>query len=151
MSDTVSPVVGKKYNTRSEGVVGPMERPAGGWSSDVTAVFDGKGWYKSGAYSYSGSSRFDLVSELVPWDATTADGVKGIIAENEFRPVSDEGPVRTVTRQEIISGTYDGVVVSYEHDHRLTVHFMVERPSADTLDRAAAVLTALAGALRDGN
>lgn len=66
-------------------------------------------------------------------------------AEN-FEPV---GPIRTVTREEIIPGTYDGVVVSYEHDHRLTVHFMVERPSPDSLTRAAAVLTALAGALRD--
>lgn len=69
--------------------------------------------------------------------------------ESEMELVSD-GPVRTVTRQEITPGTYDGVVVSYEHDHRLTVHFMVERPSPGRLTRAAAVLTALAGALRDG-
>lgn len=62
-----------------------------------------------------------------------------------------EGPVRTVTRQEIIPGTYDGVVIKgYSVPGWVIVEIGEQRMTADQLDRAAAVLTALAGALRDG-
>jgi hypothetical protein len=71
-----------------------------------------------------------------------------------FEPV---GPVRTVTRQEIIPGTYDGVSVQrYAKDPSGVIRVslfahdeMHRKMTADELDRAAAVLTALAGALRD--
>jgi hypothetical protein len=65
-----------------------------------------------------------------------------------FEPV---GPVRTVTRQEIIPGTYDGVRVGEPgaDNGAVWVEIVYDRFDAATLTRAAAVLTALAGALRD--
>lgn len=93
---------------------------------------------------------YETVVTGVPENLTYTDikGNKGIYARTRDWELVQDGPVRTVTRQEIVPGTYDGVVVSYEHDHRLTVHFMVERPSPDALTRAAAVITALADALK---
>jgi hypothetical protein len=60
----------------------------------------------------------------------------------------EEGPVR----QEIIPGMYDGVRVGPPRDGAKTVpvDMVWGYYSADSLTRAAAVLTALAGALRDG-
>lgn len=69
--------------------------------------------------------------------------------ESEMEPVA-EGPVRTVTRQEIIPGTHDGVVVRVHDESSVYVEYCGAAKTADQLERAAAVLTALAGALRDG-
>lgn len=68
-----------------------------------------------------------------------------------FKLVSGS-PVRTVTRQEIIPGTYDGVRVGPPGEGAKTVpvDMVWGYYTADSLTRAAAVLTALAGALRDG-
>lgn len=65
--------------------------------------------------------------------------------------VPNTGPVRTVTRQEIIPGTYDGVVVmGVDPGGELHVSLIpMATRDPDRLERAAAVLTALAGALRD--
>lgn len=65
-----------------------------------------------------------------------------------------ESPVRTVTRQEIIPGTYDGVSVKEQlpqssQPGHVNVAIPPTHMDHDALTRAAAVLTALAGALRD--
>lgn len=65
-----------------------------------------------------------------------------------FKLVSDS-PVRTVTRQEIIPGTYDGVRVGDPFRNGVTVEIERAHMDPDRLTRAASVLTALAGALRD--
>lgn len=63
---------------------------------------------------------------------------------------TDEGPVRTVQR--IVPGTYDGVIVKGFAAPEWVILEVGERlMTADSLERAAAVLTALAGALRDGS
>jgi hypothetical protein len=67
--------------------------------------------------------------------------------ESEMELIQDS-PVRTVTRQEIIPGTYDGVKVGERMPNEVWVG-LSGCMNADQLERAAAVLTALAGALRD--
>lgn len=123
--------VGEYYMTAGGQKVGPMEL----WSESVEHPF------RVAGLTHHFTSGGDL------W---RVDGTSDYCGKSgQIVAIWTEGPIRTVTRQEIIPGTYDGVVVSYEHDHRLTVSFMVERPSSDALTRAVAVLTALAGALRD--
>lgn len=68
-----------------------------------------------------------------------------------FWELAPTGPVvtETVTKTRIVPGVWACVWVSYEHEDRLTVQYMVEQPSADQLDAAAAVLSELAKGLRD--
>ena len=87
------------------------------------------------------------------WYADPSDGTyNGLLQESDFEPAT---PVvtRTVTRQEIVPGTYDGVVVESAHVSKVFVRLANQDAgfTEGELDRAAAVLTALAGALRDGN
>lgn len=116
---------GKYYRTRNGRKVGPMARHEYGWTADDGfRIYDADGKRVLG---FGTPEPTDLVAE---W--------------------ADEGPVRTVTRQEIIPGTYDGVKVGERIENFVSVEFHVLLADADQIERAAAVLTALAGALRDG-
>lgn len=100
----------------------------------------------SGMSEYFGGEPF-TVKESHPTYVVDPNG--GQHGHQFLRPV--EGPVRTVTRREIIPGTYDGVgIKDYSVPEWVIVEIGEQRMTADELDRAAAVLTALAGALRDG-
>lgn len=115
---------GKHYRTRDGRKVGPMALFGPLWGTGD----EPRGWYEDGRRSVIVEDPRDLISE---W--------------------TDEGPVRTVTRQEITPGTYDGVVVMANLDpYSVNVAIIPTHMNADELERAAAVLTALAGALRDG-
>lgn len=93
---------------------------------------------------------YDAGADRVWYMDRDEDIVHGDI--NAFELIS-ESPVRTVTRQEIVPGTYDGVNVMLPDDvvDHVRVALFLRAPSADQLERAAAVLTALAGALRDAS
>lgn len=119
---------GKYYRTRDGRKVGPAKKLYGG-----RFEFDG-------AHSHCHASDGKYLGR---------DSSLDIVAE------WTEGPVRTV--QQIVPGTYDGVGVGSEvtgHPQRevmvriATDHGPMVCMDADALDRAAAVLTALAGALR---
>jgi hypothetical protein len=126
----VNPNGGEKYG--KEGDVATVLVPVTGYSHEYT----------------SNQAEVDLpgcdIEPNVPWSV--------------LELVSNTGPVRTVTRQEIIPGTYDGVSVQrYAKDPSGVIRVslfahdeMHRKMTAAELDRAAAVLTALAGALRDG-
>lgn len=92
----------------------------------------------------------DVGADRVWYRDRDEDIVHGDI--NAFELIS-KGPIRTVTRQEIIPGTYDGVVVmGVDPGGELHVSLIpMATRDPDRLDRAAAVLTALAGALRDAS
>lgn len=79
------------------------------------------------------------------------DGSCPYLPERDVVALWSEGPVRTVQR--IIPGTYDGVVVESAHVSKVFVRLANQDAgfTAHELDRAAAVLTALAGALRDAS
>lgn len=127
MNQTVKPEVGGTYITADGEKVGPMEAPAPNmWAENVHVVFGRRAWYAGGNYHRGGSHRSDIVA------------------------VAQPSPVRTVTRQEIIPGTYDGVCVRPLPGRNVDVSLEGYVYNADALERAAAVLTALAGALRDG-
>lgn len=131
-------IVGETYRSARGEKIGPVEH----WAGNTDRVrngpkIDGRYWFM---------------------DGTGGGYAKG----NDLVAVWSEGPVRTVSRQEIIPGTYDGVVVGRQieepdcdspdlaHVHKILVTLSGYK-KASQLERAAAVLTALAGALRDGN
>jgi len=122
-------------------------------AGQTVEVVTGKDWSEG----FQNGNRITL-ERLIPsreafageWEVRAANGVAGIISEKNFRSLPT-GPVvtETVTKTRIVPGVWDSVWVSYEHDERLTVQYMIEKPSADQLDAAAAVLSALAKGLRD--
>jgi hypothetical protein len=119
---------GKYYRTRDGQKMGPAKR------------------------RLSGYENFPWDFEQNPHRYYTDEGISGVGGYPEEDLISewtDDGPIRTVTRQEIIPGTYDGVTV---HDPGSKYVRVVINDAMDhgALTRAAAVLTALAGALRDG-
>lgn len=65
--------------------------------------------------------------------------------------VAPTGPVvtETVTKTRIVPGVYDGVYVDGTDWTKFSVQLLIGTPSADQLDAAAAVLSALAKGLRD--
>lgn len=71
---------------------------------------------------------------------------------DQLRLVQPVGPVVERTVREIVPGTYDGVYISYEALPAGSAPWVSFEGvfTADQLTRAAAVLTAIAGALRDG-
>lgn len=84
------------------------------------------------------------------WDEngnSLIDGGHDLVAE-----WTDDGPTRTVTRLEVVPGVYDGVSVMIPDNGMVNLHvmFAFNDPSADELEAAAAVLTELAKAVRDG-
>lgn len=94
------------------------------------------------------------------WDEngnSLIDGDHDIVAEwTDAEPVPPcggevpTGPTRTVTRLEVVPGVYDGVVVGDRTENFVSVEFQILLADADQLERAAAVLTELAKAVRDG-
>lgn len=122
MSDTISPVVGKTYKTRSGDIVGPMEEPSeGDWSKRVGVTFEGRGWFKDGTYSGK-PHLLDIVSEF------------------------KEGPVRNVTRLEPVEGKH-GIVQLDVHNGQIVVTISPEdghQPSGDELRSAAMILSQIA-------
>lgn len=75
-----------------------------------------------------------------------------IVAEwTDVAPCGGEVPTGP-TRLEVVPGVYDGVSVVTPDDGMVNLHvmFALHDPSADELEAAAAVLTELAKAVRDG-
>jgi hypothetical protein len=119
---------GKYYRTRDGRKVGPLRATDNGhWPMECDGT-----WWRADGESCEGS-----MARMYPENDIVAEW-------------TDEGPVRTVTRQEIIPGTYDGVCVRPLPGRKVDVSLEGCVYNADQLERAAAVLTALAGALRDG-
>ena len=67
-----------------------------------------------------------------------------------FRIIScaQTGPVRTVTRQEIVPGRYNGIDVGAENDDGIHIDLQWVRYSADELTDAIATLTAIRDAMQ---
>lgn len=135
---------GKFYRTRDGRKVGPMEVGGlvGEW--DFEADVDGQRTIDGTYCAWRADGSFD------PLDRKTPHRLD-LISE------WSDGPVRTITRQEIVPGTYDGVEVGSEvtgHPQReVMVRIAIDHGpmvcmNADQLERAAAVLTALADALK---
>ncbi len=70
---------------------------------------------------------------------------------DEYELVAPTGPVvtETVTKTRIVPGVYDRVSVWERDDGLFGIDFHVSTTTADELDAAAAVLSALAKGLRD--
>lgn len=80
-----------------------------------------------------------------PW-LTFEDGHQGYAASFETVP---EGPVRTVTRREVVDGLY-GIVAVYREQDQVRVTLTREDGTPDQLEAAARTLQQLAEALREG-
>lgn len=65
--------------------------------------------------------------------------------EQRVEPANDNSPIRTVTRREIVPGTYD--VVEVETDGWLSVKFDEAEPTASTLRSAARIFNEIADVL----
>lgn len=121
--------VWKRYRTRGGRKVGPMRSDASfGEPAFIEAEGDGRGWSLSGrAIGVEHGADEDLIAE---WT---------------------DGPVRTVTRKEIVPGTYARITVNDEGKAGLvglwlnSGHYF----SPSDLRAAAAVLLELAGALEE--
>lgn len=123
--------VWKRYRTRGGRKVGPMRSDASfGEPAFIEAEGDGRGWSLSGrAIGVEHGADEDLIAE---WT---------------------DGPVRTVTRREVVEGVYahvavcphepGTVLVGFAHPHDQHLRAM----TAPELKAAAAVLLELAGAL----
>lgn len=141
-----APVEGRYGRTRDGRKVGPIVPSGRGdlwpWEARGSSEAPGIGvplWTATGSYFPNGDAHpLDLVAEWV-----------------------DDGPVRTVTRQEIVPGTYGAVTVGRSFNvpdcgnpdipDVATVEVHIEdHLTADELDAAAHVLTKLAEALRNG-
>jgi len=128
--------VWKRYRTRGGRKVGPMRSDASfGEPAFIEAEGDGRGWSLSGrAIGVEHGADEDLIAE---WT---------------------DGPVRTVTRREIVRGQYAGVDVGEQLEipgcdnpdvppvRKVAVAYAGFRSSAE-LKAAAAVLLELVGAL----
>lgn len=127
---------GKCYRNVNGQKVGPMKRHAAAFGDQYCwKPFNVRGWWNDQGKAEPGRDCGDLVSEW-PDTATT-------------------GPTRTVTRTEIVPGVYGRVSVKKVmpgHDPSKTVNVAIPSAhlTADELDAAAAVLTELAKAVRDG-
>lgn len=126
--------VGKFYKTRDGDKVGPMEK----WAQTVahkwqqrggTNTYDGGGdiWADDGSSIYRCP---DLIAEWTEDEATT-------------------GPVRTVTRKEIVDGKYGNVEVYYDIAHGLTVTCRGCLKTHAEIRATIATLTEIAEALED--
>lgn len=125
MSNTIIPVVGKKYKTRSGEIVGPMEEPSEeDWGNRVGVTFEDRGWFKDGTYSAK-PHLLDIVSEF------------------------EEGPVRTVTRREVVGGVYGDVGVSVHPDGEIQIEMRMLTRDAKRVLSAAMILSQIAEALDD--
>jgi hypothetical protein len=142
MGDTWAPREGAYGRTRDGQRVGPLTHdprepwPGAFWRASggpvqIRGLRHPLAWWHAGCYYSDGTeSPLDLVAE---W--------------------TEDGPVRTVTRREIVPGTYGLIVVRdgpSPTGNRASVHVDAGWYSADELDAAARVLTELAGALRNG-
>ena len=117
---------GKHYRTREGSRVGPMAYHEYGWSADDGfTIYDTNGRRVLGI----GEEPTDLVAE---WQ--------------------DGGPVRTVTRREIVPGVYGIMSIKENHPrHTNSVNVCIQptHATADELDAAARTLQQLAEALRE--
>ena len=138
MGDTWAPREGAYGRTR----VGPIER-----------VFPNCGYHDDWKWRVEGGSFWDAHGKT--WDKGDAPSPSDIVAE-----WTEDGPVRTVTRREIVPGTYGHVTVGRAvnipdcanpdvPDLAAVGVYLEGDLNADELDAAARVLTKLAEALRD--
>lgn len=130
--------VGKYYKTRDGWKVGPMAASKG---HDEHFVVDGLGLFTSdGVFGWvSGGVRN---APAPSWD---------LIAEWTDAPT---GPVRTVTKREIVPGTYSGGVTVVSADDliagcRVSIATALGHADAGQLRAAIATLTEIAGALEE--
>lgn len=162
VSDTVRPVVGRRYRTRCGEIVGPMQKPRSNmWAASIAAVFGGRGWYAAGNYWIDEEHEFDLVEELPAEEAsrepnTKADTARTVVADGEVvkSPYDESGPVRTVatTRREIVPGRYGpmgliSVGVPAPGGNRIPLHVECRYYDATDLREIARILTQVADAL----
>lgn len=132
MGDTWAPREGAYGRTRDGQRVGPLRAFGYGF---IEIEGDGRLWEPDGRFV--NEMRYDMTRDLVAeW--------------------TEDGPVRTVTRREIVPGTYGRLGVGQPFEGVVPVgwvghhHTSYPRLNADELDAAARVLTQLAEALRDG-
>lgn len=78
------------------------------------------------------------------YDSKEFDQGRWFYPSRFFKPVTDEGPVRTVTRKEIVEGTYGPVVVGVR---QISVAIDRDHACAAKLRAAIATLQTLADAL----
>ena len=130
MGDTWAPREGAYGRTRDGRRVGPIER-----------VFPNCGYHDDWKWRVEGGSFWDAHGKT--WDKGDAPSPSDLVAE------WTEGPIRTVTRREIMPGTY-GLVTVDPSGAYVRLGLVREIFTADELDAAAAVLTQLAEALRNG-
>lgn len=69
--------------------------------------------------------------------------------KDEFDIVEDLSPVRTVTRKEIVAGTYGNLTVYFVKDD-LRIEFITSKHTSAELLEAAHILNQIAEALEDG-
>lgn len=114
--------------------VGPIQRVSCSKTTDKKGFYyscAGESWYTHGRNIDNGTEKpIDLIE---PW------------VEQPTGPVVTE----TVTKTRIVPGVYDGVTVEESRDTQYVRVRMVGPYTADELDAAAAVLSALAKGLRD--
>ena len=121
---------GKFYSTENGEKVGPLRPYRHAWDRPDEPAFievenDGRLWDKNGV-GYGAAKGLDLIAEWT--DEPT-------------------GPVRTVTRKEIVPGTYGYVTTSGPNDAGVRITFPAARLNAAELRAAAAILTEIADAL----
>lgn len=115
---------GKFYKTRSGCKVGPAKMTDQSWSLEEGFV-----WSLGGAYLY----RENGTTSSEPDDYVVAEWV--------------EGPVRTVTRTEIVGGVYGAVQITAVYDDGVNIYANSGKWSADDLRAAAATFIEIADAL----
>lgn len=127
---------GRTYVARNGEKFGPMVRfPDGDWSG-CAPYFHVEGGVEFWGYDGTNGGIAGHDREL------------DLIAEWTDGPTLTDGPVRTVTRREVVPGVWSGVVIERPTVAvNLHVHFSLHDPSNDELRAAAAVLLELAGAL----
>lgn len=118
--------VGKFYKTRNGEVAGPLTTKNKGITFG-TDGFSWSEWYSNGRCLLEGEHERDLISE---WE---------------------EGPVRTVSRKEIVPGMYGKVCVQEKvRGGGLFGVAMVSTKDPNELREAAHILNQIAEALEDG-
>ena len=124
--------VGKYYKTRDGRKVGPMKN----------------NWSTSGHFCWCVDAG---CCSSVLWDEVGCSGSYcdyDLIAE---WPADDTptGPVRTVTRKEVVPGVYDGLDVGQAVDGHVFIAMGIHRVDAEAIDALIAHLTVIRDALED--
>ena len=129
---------GRYYKTRDGRKVGPMKlNTRGEWSGEC----DGESW------GYHGNGNWGQISGgLDVKDRNPYRVLRDLIAP---WPTEPTGPVRTVTRKEIVPGVYGGLEVGSAIDGHVFIAMGIQRVDAEAIDALIANMTAIRDALED--